>query len=177
MSIAFSISSSFLGLSLLARSVPMDSVLKSSILIVQKLALYQNGVEFRQQCNGAIRTSLTAPHDDRRRRAILKTLISFFFNPFPSSCRSCQGGSLGFSWMYTCTVYILTDCTVVAWPAEPQCPQSVQSSPRTLTTVHYLYSIDVTNQRPRNLLHRHTHTQAGRDRQTPVTDKTDYIAR
>ena len=157
MSIAFSTSSSFFSLSLFARLVPMDSVLKSSILIVQKLALHQNGVEFRQQFNGAIRTSLTAPHDDGRRRAILKTLIFFFFNPFPSSCRSCQGGSLGFSWMYTCTVYILTDCTVVAWPAELQCTQSVQSSPRALTSVHYLYSIDVTNQRPRNLLPRDRH--------------------
>ena len=64
----------------------MDSVLKSSILIVLKLALHQNGVEFRQEFNGAIRTSLTAPHDDGRRRAILKTLIFFFFNPSPSSC-------------------------------------------------------------------------------------------
>ena len=62
----------------------MDSVLKSLISIVQKLTLHQNGVEFRQQFNGAIRTSLTAPHDDGRRRARLKTLI-FFFNPFPSS--------------------------------------------------------------------------------------------
>ena len=134
----------------------MDSVLKSSILIVQKLALHQNGVEFRQQFNGAIRTSLTAPHDDGRRRAILKTLIFFFFNPSPSSCgvtdlEAVKRAASGFSWMYTCTVYILTDCTVVAWPAELQCTQSVQSSPRALTSVHYLYSIDVTNQRPRNL--------------------------
>ena len=60
-SIALSTSSSFFGLSLLARLVPMDSVLKSSILIVQRLALHQNGVEFRQQFNGAIRTSLSAP--------------------------------------------------------------------------------------------------------------------
>ena len=37
----------------------MDIVLKSSILIVQKLVLHQNGVKFRQQFNGAIRTSLT----------------------------------------------------------------------------------------------------------------------
>ena len=60
-SIALSTSSSFFGLSLLARLDPMDSVIKSSILVIQRLALHQNGVEFRQQFNGAIRTSLTAP--------------------------------------------------------------------------------------------------------------------
>ena len=65
----------------------MNGVLKLSILIVQKLALHQNGVEFRQQFNGAIRTSLTAPHDDVRRRARLKTLIFFFLNPSHSYCR------------------------------------------------------------------------------------------
>ena len=65
-SIALSTSSSFFGLSLLARLVPMDSVLKSSILIVQKLTLHQNGVEFHQQFNGAIRTSLSAPYDNVR---------------------------------------------------------------------------------------------------------------
>ena len=65
----------------------MDSVLKLSILIVQKLALHQNGVEFRQQFNGAIRTSLTAPYNDVQRRTRLKTLIFFFFNPSHSSCR------------------------------------------------------------------------------------------
>ena len=65
----------------------MGSVLKSSILIAQKLALYQNGLEFRQQFNGAIKTSLTAPYDDVRRRTRLKTLIFFFFNPSHSSCR------------------------------------------------------------------------------------------
>ena len=64
----------------------MDSVLISSVLIVQKLALHQNGVEFCQQFNGAIRTSLTAPHDDIRLHVRLKTLIFFFFNPSPSSC-------------------------------------------------------------------------------------------
>ena len=37
--------------------------------IVQRLALHQNGVEFRQQFYGAIRTSLTALYDDVRRRA------------------------------------------------------------------------------------------------------------
>ena len=70
-SIALSTSSSFFGLSLLARLVPMDSVLKSSILIVQRLALHQNGVEFRQQFNGAIRTSLSAPYANVGRRARL----------------------------------------------------------------------------------------------------------
>ena len=31
---------------------------------LQKLALHQNGVEFRQQFNGAIRSSLAALYDD-----------------------------------------------------------------------------------------------------------------
>ena len=66
----------------------MDSVLKSSILIVQKLALHQNGVKFRQQFNGAIRSSLSAPYNDVRRHASLKTLIFLFFNPSPSSSRA-----------------------------------------------------------------------------------------
>ena len=35
---------------------------KLSILIVQRLALHQNAVEFGQQFNGAI--SLTAPYDN-----------------------------------------------------------------------------------------------------------------
>ena len=39
-----------------------------SILIVQRLALHQNGAEFRQQFNGAIRGRLIAPYDDVRRR-------------------------------------------------------------------------------------------------------------
>ena len=43
---------------------------KWSIFIVQKLALHKNGVEFRQQFNGAICTSLATPYDDVRRRAI-----------------------------------------------------------------------------------------------------------
>ena len=66
----------------------MDSVLKSSILIVQRLALHENGVEFRQQFNGAIRTSLSAPYDNVQRCARLKTFIFFFFNPSPSSCQA-----------------------------------------------------------------------------------------
>ena len=37
------------------------------ILIVQKLALHENGVEFCQQFNGAIRTILTASYDDVQR--------------------------------------------------------------------------------------------------------------
>ena len=51
------------------------------------------------------------------------------------------------------------DCTVDEWPA------------RALTSVHYLYSIDITNQRP-------FVTQACWHRQTQaVTDKTKSIAR
>ena len=38
--------------------------LKWSIFIIQKLALHKNGVEFRQQFIGAIRTGLTTPYDD-----------------------------------------------------------------------------------------------------------------
>ena len=38
----------------------MDSVLNLSILIVQRLVLHQNGVEFCQLFNGAIKNSLTA---------------------------------------------------------------------------------------------------------------------
>ena len=40
---------------------------KQSILIVQRLAIHQNGVEFGQQFNGAIRTSLIAPYNYSRR--------------------------------------------------------------------------------------------------------------
>ena len=39
--------------------------------MVQRLALHQNGVEFRQQFNGAIITSLTALYDDVRRHLII----------------------------------------------------------------------------------------------------------
>ena len=45
--------------------------LKWSILILQSLALHKIGVEFYQQVNGDIRTSLTAPYDDVRHRATL----------------------------------------------------------------------------------------------------------
>ena len=41
--------------------------LKWSIFIAQRLTLHKNGVEFCQQFNGAIRTSLTALYDDVRR--------------------------------------------------------------------------------------------------------------
>ena len=44
--------------------------LKLSILIVQKPALHQNGVEFRQQFIYAIRTSLINSYDDVQHRAI-----------------------------------------------------------------------------------------------------------
>ena len=49
-------------------------VLKLLILIVQRLALHQNGVEFCEQFNGAIRTSLAAPYDNLRNT---KSLGSF----------------------------------------------------------------------------------------------------
>ena len=41
--------------------------LKLSILIIQRLAVHQNGVGFRQQFKGAIRTSLTASYNDVQR--------------------------------------------------------------------------------------------------------------
>ena len=44
--------------------------LKWSILIVQKLALHQNGVEFRQQFNGVIRISIIATYDDLQRHRV-----------------------------------------------------------------------------------------------------------
>ena len=40
--------------------------LKLPILIVQRLDLLKNGVEFLEQFNGAIGTSVTAPYDDTR---------------------------------------------------------------------------------------------------------------
>ena len=40
--------------------------LKWLIFTVTKLALHKNGVEFRQQFNGVIRTNLTATYDDVR---------------------------------------------------------------------------------------------------------------
>ena len=42
--------------------------LKWSIIIVQKLTLHKNGVEFRQLFSGNIRTSLTAPKNHVRRQ-------------------------------------------------------------------------------------------------------------
>ena len=44
-------------------------------MIVQRLVLHQNGVEFRQQLNGAIRTSVTVPYDDVQRRLKFITYI------------------------------------------------------------------------------------------------------
>ena len=62
----------------------MDSVLKSSILIVQKLTLHQNGVEFHQQFNGAIRISVTASYDDiLQRRA---TSLNEYESQGPAPC-------------------------------------------------------------------------------------------
>ena len=46
-------------------------VLKLSIFVVQKLALHQNGVEFRQQSIGNIRISPATSYDVVRRRTML----------------------------------------------------------------------------------------------------------
>ena len=43
--------------------------LNMSIFVVQKLALHQNGVEFRQQSIGDIRSSVATLYDVVRRRA------------------------------------------------------------------------------------------------------------
>ena len=47
----------------------MARALNWKFFIVQKLVLHKNGVEFCQQFNGAIRTSLTATYDYVQRRA------------------------------------------------------------------------------------------------------------
>ena len=55
------------------RVVPEAYVLELSIFVVQRLALHQNGVEFHQQFNGAISTSISSPYDNVRRRARLQS--------------------------------------------------------------------------------------------------------
>ena len=53
------------------RVVMKAFVLELTIFVVQKLALHQNGVEFRQQSIGAIRASQPTSKDVVRRRALL----------------------------------------------------------------------------------------------------------
>ena len=53
------------------RVVPEAYVLKFSILVAQRLALHQNGVEFRQLSIGDIRISLATTYDVVRRRSVL----------------------------------------------------------------------------------------------------------
>ena len=53
------------------RVVPEAYVLKLSIFVAQRLALHQNGVEFRQLSIGDIRISLDTSYDVVRRRAVL----------------------------------------------------------------------------------------------------------
>ena len=53
------------------RVVREACVLKLSIFVVQKLALHQNGVEFRQQSIGNIRISPATSKDVVRRRTML----------------------------------------------------------------------------------------------------------
>ena len=53
------------------RAVPEAYVLKFSILVAQRLALHQNGVEFRQLSIGDIRISLATTYDVVRRRSVL----------------------------------------------------------------------------------------------------------
>ena len=43
---------------------------EQSTKLVQKLALHQNGVEFRQKSTGAIRCSVATSYDDVRRRTV-----------------------------------------------------------------------------------------------------------
>ena len=51
--------------------VPEAYISKLSIFVAQRLALHQNGVEFRQLSIGDIRISLATPYDVVRRRAVL----------------------------------------------------------------------------------------------------------
>ena len=51
--------------------VPEAYILKLSIFVAQRLALYQNGVEFRQLSIGDIRISLATLYDVVRRRTVL----------------------------------------------------------------------------------------------------------
>ena len=53
------------------RAVPEAYVLKFSILVAQRLALHQNGVEFLQLSIGDIRISLATTYDVVRRRSVL----------------------------------------------------------------------------------------------------------
>ena len=52
--------------------------LKSSVFISQKLALHQNGVEFRKEFNGAIRTPLAMLYDVERPLTMSCELTTFF---------------------------------------------------------------------------------------------------
>ena len=52
--------------------------LKSSVFISQKLALHQNGVEFRKEFNGAIRTPLAMLYDVERPLTMSYELTTFF---------------------------------------------------------------------------------------------------
>ena len=54
------------------------NVLNSSIFVVQKLALHQNGVEFRQQSIGDIRSSVATLYDVVRRRATSRDRMKVF---------------------------------------------------------------------------------------------------
>ena len=106
----------------------MDSILKLLIFMVKKLALHENGVEFRGSANWTLWRGITS-------RKIKLYLRSDRFG-------SCQGGSLWVSWVYTCTVYMYSCCL------------TSQSS-----SVQFLYSTEVTNQKPRNLLLRQRQTR------------------
>ena len=62
-------------------------VLKLSILIVQRLALHQNGVEFSQQSIGDIRISLATLYDDVQCRVMKsKFLVYILTHSFTKSC-------------------------------------------------------------------------------------------
>ena len=125
------------------------------------------GVEFCQQFNGAIRTCPTAPYDDGRHRSWLKTVIFFFFNPSLSSCpavlKEWQIWKLSRGQPQE---QLSVHMYCIYWLTVQLLPDQLSSS------VHFLYSTEVTNQKPRNLLHR----QAGRQ-VTQATTLTAYIAR
>ena len=59
-------------------------VLKSSIFVVQKLALNQNGVEFYQQSIGDIKIGLGKLHDVVQRRAMESKFLVYIHTQIPT---------------------------------------------------------------------------------------------
>ena len=80
------------------RVIPEANVLKSSILVVQRMALHQNGVEFSQQSIGDIRISLATLYDVMRRRVRESEFLVYI--PTHSPTKSCMvAGTLPKNWV------------------------------------------------------------------------------